>query len=142
MRLWSIHPKYLDSKGLVALWREALLAQEVLRGKTRGYLNHPQLLRFREQDSPLNAIASYLEGVHSEAISRGFAFNSSKIGEVQPVSRIPVTTGQIEYERRHLMSKLAIRSPSVYSQFVMVETTETHPLFEKISGDVESWERR
>ena len=39
MRLWSIHPKYLDCKGLVALWREALLAKKVLRGKTRKYAN-------------------------------------------------------------------------------------------------------
>lgn len=23
MRLWSSHPKYLDAKGIVALWREA-----------------------------------------------------------------------------------------------------------------------
>ncbi|WP_368086417.1 pyrimidine dimer DNA glycosylase/endonuclease V [Nitrosomonas sp. Nm34] len=26
MRLWSIHPKYLDAKGLLALWREGLQA--------------------------------------------------------------------------------------------------------------------
>jgi len=31
MRLWTIHPKYLDRQGLLALWREALLAQKVLR---------------------------------------------------------------------------------------------------------------
>ena len=37
MRLWSIHPKYLGTKGLVALWREALLAQKVLQGNTKGY---------------------------------------------------------------------------------------------------------
>lgn len=30
MRLWSIHPCYLDSKGLIALWRESLLAQACL----------------------------------------------------------------------------------------------------------------
>jgi hypothetical protein len=33
MRIWSLHPKYLDSKGLVALWRESLLAKNVLRDK-------------------------------------------------------------------------------------------------------------
>lgn len=37
MRLWTLHPKYLDPKGLVALWRETLLAQRVLAGRTRGY---------------------------------------------------------------------------------------------------------
>jgi hypothetical protein len=43
MRLWSVHPKYLDARGLVALWREGLLAQAVLRGRTSGYVRHPQL---------------------------------------------------------------------------------------------------
>lgn len=37
MRLWVSHPKYLDCKGLVALWRESLLARKVLKGKTKGW---------------------------------------------------------------------------------------------------------
>ena len=37
MRLWSLHPRYFDSKGLTAAWREALLARAVLTGQTRGY---------------------------------------------------------------------------------------------------------
>ncbi|HKX52383.1 MAG TPA: pyrimidine dimer DNA glycosylase/endonuclease V [Nitrosospira sp.] len=37
MRLWTLHPRYLDTKGLVAAWREALLAQKVLSGLTSGY---------------------------------------------------------------------------------------------------------
>ena len=67
MRLWSLHPKYLDPQGLVALWREALLAQAVLRGDTRGYKAHPQLDRFRAQASPEAAIAAYLLAVWEEA---------------------------------------------------------------------------
>ena len=63
MRLWSIHPKYLDRQGLIALWREALLAQAVLSGKTRGYRNHPQLERFRNHPAPLSAISLYLDGL-------------------------------------------------------------------------------
>lgn len=35
-----MHPRYLDAKGLVALWREALLVQAVLRGETRGQLDY------------------------------------------------------------------------------------------------------
>ena len=46
MRLWSVHPRYLDTAGLTACWREALLAQKVLTGATRGYRRHPQLERF------------------------------------------------------------------------------------------------
>ena len=142
MRLWSLHPKYLDPKGLVALWREALLAQAVLRGNTRGYLNHPQLLRFRQQASPLSAIASYLVAIHSEALNRSYSFNLSKVGPVQPISIFPVSSGQIEFERQHLLSKLAARSPSFYLQFSLVSSPETHPIFEIITGGVESWERR
>lgn len=46
MRIWSVHPSLLDAKGLVACWRETLLAQKVLQGLTKGYKNHPQLDRF------------------------------------------------------------------------------------------------
>jgi hypothetical protein len=142
MRLWSLHPKYLDAKGLVALWREALLAQAVLRGNTRGYQNHPQLLRFRQQSSPLSAIASYLVSVHSEAQNRGYSFDLGKVGVARSLSLVPVTAGQVEFERRHLLSKLAVRSPSLYSKFSLTTTPEVHPLFEEVSGDVEVWERQ
>ena len=63
MRLWTLHPKYLDAQGLVALWREGLLARAVLRGMTKGYRHHPQLQRFRAHASPRAAINLYLEGV-------------------------------------------------------------------------------
>jgi hypothetical protein len=35
MRLWSLHLKYLDAKGLVAVW--GLLAKKVSKEKTKGY---------------------------------------------------------------------------------------------------------
>jgi len=60
MRIWSLHPKYLDTKGLVELWRETLLAKHVLEGKTKGYKNHPQLNRFKIYSKPLEAINFYL----------------------------------------------------------------------------------
>jgi len=142
MRLWSLHPKYLDPKGLVALWREALLAQAVLRGNTRGYLNHPQLVRFRQQASPLSAIASYLAAVHSEAQNRGYSFDISKIGLVQPHSLVSVSSGQIKFERQHLLSKLAVRNPELYEKFSLILSPDVHPLFEVIAGGVESWERQ
>lgn len=44
MRLWSLHPSLLDRAALIAGWREALLAQKVLRGQTTGYRHHPQLV--------------------------------------------------------------------------------------------------
>ena len=82
MRLWTLHPEYLDAKGLVALWREALLAQKVLQGGTKGYKHHPQLLRFSETKNPPAALASYLKAVHEESVRRGYKFDVSKIGAI------------------------------------------------------------
>src|SRR5207344_713386 len=79
VRIWSLHPKYLDARGLVALWREGLLAQAVLKGETTGYVYHPQLLRFREQSFPVAFIAEYLRVVHGEAVNRGYCFAAEKI---------------------------------------------------------------
>ena len=85
MRLWSLHPKYLDAQGLVALWREGLLARAVLRGNTRGYKHHPQLDRFTAHAQPRLAINAYLAGVHAEAEARGYSFDRTKIGPVKVV---------------------------------------------------------
>lgn len=141
MRLWSLHPKYLDSQGLVALWREALLAQAVLRGETRGYRHHPQLSRFAGQPGPVCAIAAYLKEVQAEATRRSFSFDRSKIGRVRAAVSIPVTSGQIEHEWGHLLAKVALRSPAVCERLRKVTAPECHPVFRPASGGVEPWER-
>jgi len=141
MRLWSLHPKYLDPQGLVALWREALLAQAVLRGQTRGYRHHPQLERFQDHAKPLSALNAYLKGVHAEATQRGYAFDRSKLGPARSAAAIPVTTGQVEYEWRHLMKKLAERHRDLYRRWRTIKTPELHPLFKSRAGLVEPWER-
>ena len=140
MRLWSIHPCYLDSKGLVALWREALLAQNVLAGKTVGYKNHPQLKRFRCTSNPLGAIAAYLRFVAEEADSRSYNFNKSKIQNNSHSKKIIVTNGQIKYEFRHLLNKLKSRDPSLHKRICNSRRIRLHPLFSKVRGEIESWE--
>jgi len=142
MRLWSIHPKYLDARGLVALWREALLAQAVLRGRTRGYRHHPQLERFRAHRKPVGAIRAYLLAVRAEAARRGYTFDASRIGRVTRVAKIVVTSGQLRYEWRHLKRKLRARTPAAYRAVRRVQKPDTHPLFSKVSGPVCDWERR
>jgi hypothetical protein len=141
MRLWSLHPKYLDTKGIVALWREALLAQAVLRGDTRGYRHHPQLERFKAAPKPMHAIAAYLSAIHREAECRNFIFDVSKIGPGQLKERIPVTQGQIDYEFAHLKKKLAHRDGISLKHIDAVMRPEPHPLFEIVPGVVEKWER-
>jgi len=142
MRLWSIHPKYLDSKGLVALWREALLAQKVLLGKTRGYKNHPQLIRFKKTSNPVGAIADYLRDILNEANKRGYKFDRSKIAKDQLGEKIDVTTGQSEYEFKHLLNKLKNRDPDLFSNISKNKKISLHPIFHRIKGDIESWEIR
>ncbi len=141
MRIWSVHPKHLDARGLVAVWREALLAQAVLGGRTRGYRHHPQLVRFRRQPSPEGAIAAYLGHVHDEAVTRGYRFNRSLIGPVGAIGSLAVASGQIEREWEHLMAKLRERDPERATRFEAVVVPAPHPLFRVVPGEVEEWER-
>src|SRR5262245_13576768 len=141
MRLWSLHPRYLDAHGLVALWREALLARAVLRGQTRGYRYHPQLHRFREHPTPRRAISAYLSEVHSEALQRGYAFDPRKVGPAQSAEPIAVTRGQIDYEWEHLLRKLSVRSPEHYRRWRSVARPECHPFMRRCGGQIEPWER-
>lgn len=141
MRLWTIHPRYLDAKGLVALWREALLAKAVLRGETRGYRHHPQLARFRAHAEPRAAINAYLAAVHAEATARGYEFDGRKIGPVRRVARVAATTGQIDLEWRHLMRKLYVRNRALHRRWSRSRRAECHPLFRRVRGPVADWER-
>lgn len=141
MRIRSLHPSYLDSKWLVALWREALLAKHVLEWKTKWYTNHPQLDRFKAQQDPLSAINQYLSVVEQEASQRWYHFDKTKIWPINNIITIPVTDGQMQYEHDRLCTKLAIRSPNDYIRIKESTHIIQHPLFIIISWDIESWER-
>jgi hypothetical protein len=140
MRIWSIHPKYLDAQGLVAVWREALLAKNVLEGKTKGYKNHPQLNRFKVTKNPVDTINQYLSEIFFEASSRDYHFNKQKIDWKFHRIELTVTIGQINYEVRHLLNKLEIRDTVKYDQLKSITKYESHPLFKVIGGDIEKWE--
>jgi hypothetical protein len=141
MRLWTLHPRYLDPQGLVALWRESLLARAVLRGQTRGYRHHPQLARFLAHPSPRYAINTYLAAIHAEATTRGYRFDAAKIGPLRPVEPILTTSGQVSHEWRHLLKKLAARNPKWHDEWRTVRVPRCHPLFERQQGPPEPWER-
>jgi hypothetical protein len=141
VRLWSLHPQYLDSVGLVALWREGLLAQAVLLGRTRGYTHHPQLLRFREQQDPIGAIAGYLHHVALEAERRSYAFDRAKLSPLINMAPMALTDGQLLVEWQHLKAKLRARNPERYRQIARLKTPLPHPSFVVVSGPVAAWER-
>ncbi|MFC5296396.1 MAG: pyrimidine dimer DNA glycosylase/endonuclease V [Brachybacterium tyrofermentans] len=153
MRLWSLHPRHLDRPGLTGCWRESLLAQAVLAGRTTGYRAHPQLERFRAQDDPLAAVGIYLEAIAEEATERGYRFDRTRIdhrpsadgeqrdGAPSADGRIPVTTGQVALEWEHLLLKLSDRDAERWERESARTGPELHPLFVAVPGDVESWER-
>ena len=138
MRLWSLHPQYLDARGLVALWREGLLAQKVLAGRTRGYRNHPQLERFRDHDG---AITAYLHHIADEAELRGYNFDRTKLPAINPAAQLEVSDGQLRYEWQHLIAKLRDRDPARHRRFASVVAPLPHPFFVVVPGSVAGWEK-
>jgi Pyrimidine dimer DNA glycosylase len=141
MRIWTIHPKYLDARGLVALWREALLARSVLRGYTTGYRRHPQLIRFRSEPQPVACLNAYLGAIYQEAARRGYHFDRRKLGRATGQHRMMATSGQVAFEWRHLKRKLRARSPAAYRAVRSESEPDPHPLFVITPGPVSTWER-
>ncbi len=139
MRLWSLHPSLLDAKGLVALWREALLAQKVLLGQTKGYRHHPQLRRFSDSTDPCATIAAYLWGVVDESRARDYTFDSAKIAVPRSRVSLPVTRGQLEYELEHLRAKLRVRDRAAFRRLKAAKL-RAHPIFRITRGGVAPWE--
>lgn len=141
MRIWSLHPRHLDRIGLVACWRETLLAQAVLAGRTKGYTQHPQLVRFKATPDPVAAVGAYLVHLADEATSRGYRFDRTRIltpdADVAPLS---VTQGQLTHEWTHLGAKLDVRSPDDAERW-RATTATPHPLFHVVDGGIEAWER-
>ncbi len=143
MRLWSLHPKYLDASGLVAVWREGLLAKKVLEGKTNGYTHHPQLKRFAATTDPISAITTYLFYIIKEADSRKYKFDHSKLEEskIDRGIKIIVTSGQLNYEFIHLKNKLKLRNFLIYKEIEYIQKPQHHQLFKIINGNIEYWEK-
>ena len=139
LRIWSIHPKYLDAKGLVALWREGLLAQKVLKGKTQGYRNHPQLNRFKKTRDPIAAIGKYLYHIHKESLKRDYKFDLKKISDYRSRMKINVSSGQVEFEIQHLLKKLKSRDRSLYLKIQILTELDVHPIFRVVHGKIADW---
>jgi len=142
VRVWSLHPRYLDWMGLGAQWREGLLAQAVIAGETRGWRKHPQLNRFKEHPEPDAAVGFYLLKVWEEAASRGYRYDISKIRQrPDSVTTIPITKGQLEYELKLLLDRTRVRTPRWYERIrVLNGDPIPHPIFHVVEGGVADWE--
>ena len=140
MRIWSLHPRFLDVQGLLALWREALLAQKVLQGETKGYVHHPQLVRFKISPDPLACIAAYLDVVYRESLARGYHFDKTKVEKYRAPGRMSITSEQLSYEWELLTEKLRLRDVCAYERISGIKNPEPHPMFEVVAGPIELWE--
>ncbi|MEM0201004.1 MAG: pyrimidine dimer DNA glycosylase/endonuclease V [Candidatus Micrarchaeaceae archaeon] len=143
MRLWSLKHSYLDTKGLLAVWREGLLAKKVLEGKTKGYKNHPQLERFKKLKDPIVGINTYLYYVYLESVSRDYYFSKDKINHnlVNKDIKIPLNDKQLEYEFELLKTKLKLRDNKCYEKIKDVKIPEYVQIFELKKGPIENWEK-
>lgn len=145
MRLWTIHPCYLDTAGLNGCWRESLLAKKVLEGKTKGYKNHPQLIRFKNSEDPILAIDIYIGSLLLESAYRGFSYHPPKsiltISHKDGMDKISVSEGQIAYEAMFLVKKLKDRKSTGRKSISPVNNIEICELFESVPGDIENWEK-
>lgn len=141
MRLWTLHPHHLDGRGLVALWREGLLARAVLCGQTKGYTRHPQLERFQAQPAPVAAMDAYLAIVCDEADARGYRFDRAKLAAPPRGLRLPASDGQLDHEWRHLLAKLERRDPERLAGCRGIARPDPHPLFDVLPGPIAPWER-
>ena len=81
----------------------------------------------------------YKRQVQTEAATREYRFDASKILSERSAEPIPVTRGQLDYEWQHLLAKLRLRDPSMLQQFVDLSQPEAHPLFKCVPGLVAEW---
>jgi len=144
MRLWSIHPKYLDRQGLLACWREGLLALSVARkGFVGAYSKHPQLERFKKTRDPKGAIVSFLQEIAMEMMARGY--RPKALPRPKHRQKIAVTKGQLEFEFSRLQEKLRKRSKAKFLENRRIVSKEkglkTNGSFYIVAGPKESWEK-
>ncbi len=144
MRLWSLHPSYLDIQELFSTWKEGLLAFSVINNPETQLHNHPQLIRFKISGDPIGTLGFYLNEIFLEAKNRGFNFEGSKIESINTSISISVTLGQLDYEAMNLLNTLQERDKTKFSDLNSIfkqKDVKTHPLFYIISGPVEKWEK-
>lgn len=130
MCLWSIHPKYLDKLGLIALWREGLLAQKALSVPSTQYIRHSELERFKNNENPLKAIGSYLCYVAAEGAKRGYNFTHERI--VYPNFDdylIIINDDTLNLEVKNLKNKLKLRDKTKFKELTEMSKIESNPAF-------------
>lgn len=154
MRLWTIHPKYLDGKRLTSQWKEGIQMMHIWKeigenpepAKRLGYVSHPQVRRLSNllvADSGLISLLlhQHLTAVHEESVQRSYSFNKKLIDDLAPdcknAPKVYVTMGQVAYEFALMATK-----NNEWSQKVAIDPYMLcNPIFQVVSGSIESWEK-
>lgn len=138
MRLWTIHPEYLDNKQLSTLWRDTLLAKNVLSGLTKHHKSDSQLNRFQNHPIPRKAINFYLSIIWEESQNRNMPFDESKFSKTSLKEKefIEVNTGQVSFEFKRLKQEQKNDIIQIPAKI------KIHPLFKSVNGPVEVWEKQ
>lgn len=132
MSLWSVHPRYLDNKGLISAWNRGLQLQKQLSTEPARNTGNSQLIMFSRQEKPLHAIGSYLSFIASEGCRRGYKFTHEKI--LYPnfdEELLPIDSEQLRSENQMLQNRLKTRDKNRYQQLSSQSWPETHPLFNR-----------
>jgi hypothetical protein len=115
-------------------------------GKTKGWKNHPQLIRFKNHNAPIHAIGFYLFIIYNEGCKRGYSYNKSKMFKiVEKVSMINISKEQLAYEFEILKNRVRGRDHTKFLELLEFGKKESypkpHPLFHVIDGKVALWEK-
>jgi hypothetical protein len=139
MRIWTVHPRYLDVKGFVALWRETLLGMETLKKhvKCQHYIpwyKHPQLAPFKAQSDPILYISNYLYLVLEESRRRNYNFDGSKLDAIPYCENLPLIKASREvlvHEWLVCLGRYRVRSPKWFEEVKDISPLEVdpHPLY-------------
>lgn len=78
--------------------------------------------------------------VHSDAESRGYRFDRSKLGRIVTEEGMIATDGQLLYEWSWLMSRLRRRNEPIYRRQLIVRKASAHPPFHVVTGPIARWE--
>ncbi|OQB09054.1 MAG: hypothetical protein BWY21_00959 [Parcubacteria group bacterium ADurb.Bin216] len=151
MRLWSIHPVYLDDIGLSRCYYEGIGGLKTMLGMQR----HPQLNRFKQSKDPVNNLKYYLIHVYTESVFREKDYKHFELLEDLCLKSykpdyIPVSNKQLEFEIRWLVGKMS--TERCYNSHQKIErlmydyqnkniSSLTHHLFNVVDGEIEDWER-
>jgi len=119
MKIYLMHPSYLDSKRLVETWRSSVLIKNVLIGKGgKNLFYNKYVCLFSRSHYPINFIIRYMIDVKAEADKRDFKFDSGLIlswsakenrrwhvsmEEEQPNVKLEIKWPQLQQEARKLL---------------------------------------